>query len=537
MYHNLHLLRTFLAIMMIVSSVIAVSFSILVANATLAIASPMVPPTDSELFIIGFIPGATAAEKASVLASADAVVISQLPIIDGVAATMPASNLRLLQENPLVTAADPNTMITAKPLDLGGDQQIHADSAWSAGYTGSGVKIAILDEGLDQQHQEFSGRIAACHSEISGVDCNPNNSPLGWHGTAVTGMALAQGVYSQAKGVAPAAQIMMDKVFYPSNDSASIFTIVSGINWAVSNGAKVINLSLGSLTPSATQPNCDNDVPSMTTAINNAAASGVTVVAAAGNDGPGKGVEWPACISSTIAVGAVDSSNNLASFSNTGAAMADHGVVAKGVIVVSPYNGTATYANLSGTSFATPMVSGQIAIILQKYPNLTPSNVRQLVENSAQCLGSPCPNNNNFGYGVVNAYNPINWALSDSVNPNSENFGFCNMFGCTGCGNGSGTDGCFHVTSTLTVTSVNGFSGPVTLNYLGGGGSTSIGGPSSVNVAPGAPGTAILNIYAGSQTGTFQWSIQGVGYGAGYSTSTAYTITEQVCRTCQTPQT
>src|SRR5439155_10473425 len=118
--------------------------------------------------VIGFIPRATASEKASVLAGADAVVVNQLPIINGVAATLPASSLPLLRENPLVTAVDSNKVIAAKPLDFGGDQQIQADSAWSAGYTGSGVKIAILDEGLDQQHQEFSGRIAVCHSEIAG---------------------------------------------------------------------------------------------------------------------------------------------------------------------------------------------------------------------------------------------------------------------------------------------------------------------------------------------------------------------------------
>lgn len=119
--------------------------------------------------------------------------------------------------------------------------------------------------------------------------------------------------------------------------------------------------------------NCDNAIPSLTGAINTAVNNGTTVVAAAGNSG-GAGVNPPGCISETIAVGATDFNDNLASFSGQGFAMQDHGVVAPGVNIFSTLPGG--YGTLSGTSMATPAVAGAVALLKSANSGLTPADMK-----------------------------------------------------------------------------------------------------------------------------------------------------------------
>ena len=345
--------------------------------------------------IVSFSPWANAPGMRAFLGSVGGTITHEYSIINGVAVSVPEAGIKELRANPSVQSVDPD--VEVKAADLGADTQIHADQVWASGYTGSGVRLAILDTGIATQHPEFAGRIVACNSEVKGAHtCEDDNG----HGTHVAGIAGAQGVNSAAKGVAPGILLMSDKVLNKYG-SGSLSQVIAGIDWAVTNNAAIISMSLGTSPADGggTQSNCDGVYPTFTSAIDNAVARGVTVVAAAGNSGT-SGLGAPGCIGSVIAVGAVDGTDALAGFSSQGAAMRDHGIVAPGVSIFSAWPGG--YATLSGTSMATPVVAGTVALMLSRNSSLTPSSLRAELFSGAACVASVCPNNL-IGHGRVDA--------------------------------------------------------------------------------------------------------------------------------------
>ncbi|HEV2192751.1 MAG TPA: S8 family serine peptidase [Nitrosopumilaceae archaeon] len=328
-------------------------------------------------------------------------------IINGFAANLPQTEIDKLKKDPSVISVDPDVKVHA--LDISADKQIRADQVWAKGDTGTGIPVAILDTGIDTTHPEFSGvRILKCHSEITNTNaCTDGNG----HGTHVAGIVGAAGVNPTAKGVAPSTSFYIDQVLDASG-SGTLSGLIAGIDWARTNGAKVISMSLGTTPISTVEPNCDSVFPSMTTAINNAVASGISVVAAAGNDGT-SGVGLPACISSTIAVAAVDSADNVAWFSSQGGPVADHGIAAPGVDIYSSWL-SGGYAILSGTSMATPHVAGTIALLLKANPTLSPATIKSTLFSTA-CTSSTIPScstgavpNLVYGYGRVDALRAYN---------------------------------------------------------------------------------------------------------------------------------
>lgn len=348
--------------------------------------------------IILFSLSANETEMQKEVASIGGTIVRQYKIINGVAALVPAASMALLVSkplHPLVVSVDPDMPVTA--TDLQADQQIHADLVWARGYTGSGIRVAILDTGIDTTHAEFSGRIVACHTEVPGTtSCEDDNG----HGTHVAGITGAQGANPSAKGVAPSILFLSDKVL-DSHGEGTFSQVIAGIDWAVANSANIISMSFATVQAEdngGTLPNCDSAVPSLATAISNAVSTGIAVVAAAGNLGT-QGLGAPGCVSSVIAVGAVDSLDNLASFSSIGAAMVDHGIAAPGVNIYSTWL-SGGYQTLSGTSMATPMVSGAVALIMSENPSLTPNQIRSVLFSTADCVLSPCPNTH-VGHGRV----------------------------------------------------------------------------------------------------------------------------------------
>ena len=269
---------------------------------------------------------------------------------------------------------------------------VNAPEAWARGYTGQGVIVAVLDTGVDRNHADLAGNIWTNGGEIAndGLDndgngyvddvygwnfANGNNNTLDGnrHGTHVAGTIAAANNGFGATGVAYNSRIMPVKVLSDSG-SGSSSGVAQGIRYAVDNGADVINMSLGGgSTNSAVQ-----------SALQYASSRGVIVVMAAGNEGAAQpGYPASSATSWGLAVGAVDSSNQMASFSNrAGSNSSMMYVTAPGVQVYStlPNGG---YGFLSGTSMAAPHVAGVVALMLNANPNLTDAQVRQIITATA----------------------------------------------------------------------------------------------------------------------------------------------------------
>jgi hypothetical protein len=294
-------------------------------------------------------------------------------------------------------------------LDLNADSQIGADLVWAQTINGTGVDVAVLDTGIDTDHPELKD------SYRGGYDCvHDDGVPEDdhGHGTHVSGIITSDGEsLGTTKGVAPGAGIYMYKVCDASG-SCYDDDMQCGMERAVLTDAKVMSISIGG--GSYTTENCDGD--KLAAMVNDVVYNHhMTVVVAAGNDG--RGVSSPGCASGAIAVGAVDSSDNVAYFSGRGLAL---DIVAPGVSIYSTYlNGGA--ATMSGTSMATPHVAGVVALLLQANPSLTTNEIKQALYSTAdpvnRCygctrwVGSTCRSQGVVpctaaitGAGVVDAY-------------------------------------------------------------------------------------------------------------------------------------
>lgn len=280
------------------------------------------------------------------------------------------------------------------------DIDISICGAWSYA-TGRGIKIGILDQGVDVNHIDLSQNI----SPLS-FDTESGTSPaklFGDHGTHCAGIAAAvrnNGI--QVAGVAPDAKIVSISNSL-AGTSNSRLKRADGIVWAYKNGVDVISNSWGSSTEHA--------------AINEAIADafkygregkGCIIVFAAGNDGNIFPVAYPAnCNDKIIAVGALDRDGTIASFSQTGDKL---DVVAPGVEVLStiPNNDTISW---KGTSMACPHVAGLAALILERNPRLTVTQVNDIIEKNTKKVGPNSYNetrkngtwNKTHGYGLIDA--------------------------------------------------------------------------------------------------------------------------------------
>ncbi len=256
--------------------------------------------------------------------------------------------------------------------------RVQTPSVWDAGFQGEGMKIGIVDTGLDPNHADFEGRLIAMTSFVGGDGADDNG-----HGTHVAGIAAGTGAASDGKyrGVAPAASLYVAKVL-DANGGGSMSGVMAGIEWAVDQGVQVINLSLGSSGP------CDGTDALSTLCDEAVRQHGIVVCAAAGNSGPSAStVGSPGCARWVITIGAVDDSDNVTNFSSRGPTSDGRvkpDMVFPGAgIVAAQSDGTSLgpviapgYVQLSGTSMATPHAAGTAALLLQAKPDLTTSQVK-----------------------------------------------------------------------------------------------------------------------------------------------------------------
>ncbi len=293
--------------------------------------------------------------------------------------------------------------LEAYTMDSIANTQVNAVQVHALGFDGTGRTVAVLDTGAQCDHPELAG------SCVSGWDLVNNDSDASddnGHGTHVAGIITANGVVSRARGVAPGTVVKAYKVL-DSAGSGSFSNIIDAVYKAAdSPEVDAISMSLGTSAPYLYRKgNCDGVLPALDTAIGYALSKGKVVVAAAGNSGK-NGVSLPGCISTVVAVGAVDFSDRVASFSSRGFAMRDHGVAAPGVGIYSTWIGS-SYATLSGTSMATPMVSALVALSRQKNSSTTPALVKSLTFSTAKDLG-PLGADNDYGKGRIDALACVN---------------------------------------------------------------------------------------------------------------------------------
>jgi len=275
--------------------------------------------------------------------------------------------------------------------------QIKIDSvAWANNYTGKKIKITILDTGIETDHSMFKDRILLSKSfNNEGVD------DLNGHGTHVAGIAAGNSKY---KGAAPDAYLLNAKVLnkYGSGKTSQI---IAGINWALDpdddestdDGADIISMSFGGTLT-------DLDGP-LASAIKDAIKQGVVFVAASGNCKKGCGgffgVTMPGSMKEVITVGAVDEKNKAASFSSgdTFNNYIKPDISAPGVNIMSATINNA-YTSASGTSMSTPMISGLIALMLEK-ESLSHAKIKDKLESTAIDLGD-AGKDIDYGSGIVN---------------------------------------------------------------------------------------------------------------------------------------
>ncbi len=393
--------------------------------------------------MVKFASGIGKDKKISLLKSAGIKIIEDLEFNGWILAGLPEgmsvkSGIDKLAGVSGISAAEPNHIY--KPLKVPNDPlvpmqyalgQIGAFSAWEYEVGIScRVTIAVVDTGIDGSHPELSGKLTGI-SQFFNAGRSDNNPPTPAcnHATHVAGIAAASADNSaQIAGISWGAGLISLKVFRdsdcnPAGDCPEIGCettdniIVNAMNYAASlhnstaAGKIIINLSLGE---SGTA--CSSLVQD---AVSSAAAAGVVIVAAAGNDG--SYVNSPANCIGVIPVGATDSNDEVASFSSRGSELAERGVAAPGVnILTTDISSGVAYDD--GTSFASPMVAGLAALIISARPEYTPSQVRYILRNSADDLGTAGPDNI-YGAGRINAFRALRISAKDAFTkaPDLEN--------------------------------------------------------------------------------------------------------------------
>jgi len=426
-------------------------------------------PNGDNRIIIVLNPGVDQAFAVNMITSLGGTVNGQFNIINGIAATLPADKIlpltslvgvsQILKDGiktlpPDVTGDDSGGQPVAGPDPTAYYAQfpfvIGANNAWNVGIDGTGVVVADLDTGIYYQHPDLAGVVTDYKIFTGEVDTaiHDGNS----HGTATTGLVAAQGIltyygFLKVMGVAPGAKVIGGKVLTDAGWGWDSW-IINGIQWAVSDGANIITMSLGGLEI----PNNGYDPTCL--ALEAATKAGVTCFVAAGNSqgagtvssaGDGKSIitvgastdnsgiwnlygYWPINPSPYWYGGPVTGyENNQVIFWSSGGATSD-GRLDPDVCAPGAWgetlarSSTSAYLQFGGTSMATPVAAGAGALVYQAYKAAhgvfpTPAVVKDILMNTATDLGLPA---NRQGAGCVNAYNAVEAAMNSAAYSNTD---------------------------------------------------------------------------------------------------------------------
>ena len=315
----------------------------------------------------------------------------------------------------------PSAFNTAEFRRSDGPLEHNAATAWNAGRTGQGVTIAIVDTGVDADSPEFAGRISPLSKDIlnAGRDISGSDD----HGTHVAMIAAAARNGTGILGIAFDATIMAlrtDSIGSCAPDSPqdanadcsfADSAIADAINYASSNGAKVINISLGG----------EGATAAVRSAVAAAANRGTLIVVSAGNDGAAQPESFATLLDTSAAggliiVGSIDADGSISDFSNKAGTQNSHYLTARGDRLCCAYENGELYVDsegfvylFSGTSFSAPQVAGAAALLAQAFPNLTGREIADILLRSAFDAGAT-GTDTVFGRGILDiarAFQPL----------------------------------------------------------------------------------------------------------------------------------
>ena len=318
----------------------------------------------------------------SELGAVGAVVLklNQISVSEAIALAKDCPHIQIAEPNYRLYAVDtfPNDPAWGNQYGL---NAIRAPQGWDTTTGSSAVVIAIIDTGVNLTHPDLAGKIVAGYDFVNNDAVADDDNGHGSHVAGISAASSNNGI--GIAGTSWGARIMPIKVL-DAGAGGSFSDAASGIIWATDHGAHIINLSLGSTSHSTIFQN----------AIDYAYSHGVTLVAASGNNN-GNFVLYPARYANVMAVGATDSSNTIAGFSNYGPEV---DVVAPGVNIYS--TGIGNYFYDSGTSMSAPYVAG-LAAILRGIPGSgSPANLAWAMKSTALDLGAP-GRDDYYGDGLI----------------------------------------------------------------------------------------------------------------------------------------
>ena len=261
--------------------------------------------------------------------------------------------------------------------------QISAPAAWQSGLSGAGVKVAVLDTGVDAGHPDLAGQVVdAANFTDDPVDTDDNG-----HGTHVASLVAGTGAAADGarRGVAYGADLLAGKVLNADGEG-QVSWVIAGMQWAAGQGAEVINMSLGG---PASSPSLDD--PAVQALESLTASSGALFVVAAGNAGSGAStVASPGVAPSALTVGAVNAADSVVFFSSRGPTRGDGrlkpDITSPGVEIVGAKAGARTgdvYTTFTGTSQATPQVAGAAVLLMQQHPDWSWDRVKAMLVDTA----------------------------------------------------------------------------------------------------------------------------------------------------------